>query len=239
MSSPIVAIDGPAGAGKSTVAKGVADKLGYLYIDTGAMYRAVAYKVLQAGIPISDQQAVVALAMRTEVTLANIDGEQRVYADGEDVTQAIRSPEATRASSPVSAIPGVRKRLVELQRQMAAAGGVVMEGRDIGTVVFPDAEVKVFLTASAEERARRRAEQMKEMGVEADPAKIASEMRERDLRDSSRSAAPLTQAPDAVLVVTDGLSIGQTIAAIVAIHDERVSRHENAKGGKHEPEQEQ
>jgi CMP/dCMP kinase len=222
MGKPIIAIDGPAGAGKSTVAKGVADKLGYLYIDTGAMYRAVAYRALQAGIAISDQQALIALAMRTEITLANIDREQHVYADGEDVTQAIRSPEATRASSPVSAIPGVRKRLVELQRNMAAAGGVVMEGRDIGTVVFPNAEVKVFLTASAEERARRRVEQMKQMGVEADPAKIAAEMRERDLRDSSRAAAPLVQAPDAVLLDTDGLSIDEVIDAIVRIHNRRL-----------------
>ena len=225
MTRPIVAIDGPAGAGKSTVAKGAAERLGYLYIDTGAMYRAVAYKALQAGIA-SDQQAVVALAMRTEVTLANIDGEQHVFADGEDVTQAIRSQEATRASSPVSAIPGVRKRLVELQRNMAAAGGVVMEGRDIGTVVFPNAEVKVFLTASAEERARRRVEQMREMGIEADPVKIAAEMRERDLRDSSRAAAPLTQAPDAVLLDTDGMSIEQVIEAIMAIHDKGIGSRE-------------
>ena len=222
MAKPIIAIDGPAGAGKSTVAKGVADRLGYLYIDSGAMYRAVAWKVLQAGIPISDQPAVIALAMRTEVSLANIDGEQHVYADGEDVTQAIRSPEATRASSPVSAIPGVRKRLVELQRSMAARGGVVMEGRDIGTVVFPNAEVKVFLTASAEERARRRVEQMREMGMDADLEKIAAEMRERDLRDSSRADAPLMQAPDAVLLDTDGMSIDQVITAIIAIHDQKV-----------------
>jgi len=226
MSKPIVAIDGPAGAGKSTVAKGVAERLGYLYIDTGAMYRAVAYKALRAGIAISDAQAVVTLALRTEILLADIEGEQHVFADGEDVTQAIRSTEATRASSPVSAIPGVRKRLVELQRNMAAAGGVVMEGRDIGTVVFPNAEVKVYLTASADERARRRVEQMKQMGVEADPAKIAAEMRDRDLRDSSRAAAPLVQAADAVLLDTDGLSIDQVITAIVAIHDEGIGNRE-------------
>jgi len=219
MSRPIVAIDGPAGAGKSTVAKGVADRLGYLYIDTGAMYRAVAWKALEANVPISDQQAVVALAMRTEVSLATIDGEQHVFADGEDVSQAIRGPEATRASSPVSALPGVRKRLVELQRKMAAEGGVVMEGRDIGTVVFPNAEVKIFLTATAEERARRRVEQMREMGIQADPAKIPAEMRERDLRDSSRADAPLVQASDAVLLDTDGMSVEQVIEAIVAIHE--------------------
>jgi len=223
MSRPIVAIDGPAGAGKSTVAKGVADRLGYLYIDTGAMYRAVAWKALEANVPISDQQAVVALAMRTDVSLATINGEQHVFADGEDVSQAIRGPEATWASSPVSALPGVRKRLVELQRNMAADGGVVMEGRDIGTVVFPHAEVKIFLTATAEERARRRVEQMREMGIQADPAKIAAEMRERDLRDSSRADSPLQQAPDAVLLDTDGMSVEQVIDAIIAIHNQKVS----------------
>jgi cytidylate kinase len=223
MTKPIIAIDGPAGAGKSTVAKAVADRLGYLYIDTGAMYRAVAWKALEANVPISDQQAVVALAMRTDVSLATINGEQHVFADGEDVSQAIRTPEATRASSPVSALPGVRKRLVELQRKMAADGGVVMEGRDIGTVVFPHAEVKIFLTATAEERARRRVEQMREMGIQADPAKIAAEMRERDLRDSSRADSPLQQAPDAVLLDTDGMSVEQVIDAIIAIHNQKVS----------------
>lgn len=221
MSKPIIAIDGPAGAGKSTVAKGVAERLGYLYIDTGAMYRAVAWKALESDVPISNHKAVVRLALNTDVSLSMVDGEQHVFADGEDVTQAIRTPEATRASSPVSAIPGVRKRLVELQRNMAAEGGVVMEGRDIGTVVFPNAEVKIFLTASADERARRRVEQMKEMGIEAEHAKIAAEMRERDLRDSSRADAPLVQAIDAILLDTDGMSIEQVIDAIVAIHNER------------------
>ena len=223
MSKPIVAIDGPAGAGKSTVARGVADRLGYLYIDTGAMYRAIAWKVLKANIPISDVKAIVAQAMRTEVSLATIDGELHVFTDGEDVTQAIRTPEATRASSPVSAIAGVRKRLVDLQRKLAVDGGVVMEGRDIGTVVFPNAEVKVFLTASADERARRRVEQMKQMGQDADVEKVAAEMRERDLRDSSRATAPLVQAADAVLLDTDGLSVEQVIDAIVAIHDKAIS----------------
>lgn len=221
MRKPIVAIDGPAGAGKSTVAKGVAERLGYLYIDTGAMYRAVAWCIIREGVPIADKNAVVALARMTEVALQMVDGEQRVFADGEDVSTAIRTAEATRASSAVSAIPGVRKRMVELQRTMAADGGVVMEGRDIGTVVFPDAEVKVFLTASAGERARRRVEQLTEMGVEADIGKTASEMRDRDLRDSSRATAPLVQAPDAVLLDTDGMTVEKVIDAIVAIHDEK------------------
>lgn len=224
MRKPIVAIDGPAGAGKSTVARGVADRLGYLYIDTGAMYRAIALCVLRAGVSISDHNAVVALALKTDVSLGMIDGELHVFANGEDVSQDIRTTEATRASSPVSAIPGVRKRLLELQRKMGAEGGIVMEGRDIGTVVFPDAEVKIFLTASADERARRRVEQMREMGVEADVEKTASEMRERDLRDSSRATAPLAQAPDAVLVDTDRMSVEQVIGAIVDIHDKKGNR---------------
>lgn len=219
MHKPIIAIDGPAGAGKSTVAKGVADRLGYLYIDTGAMYRAIAWKVLQAGIAVSDAKSVVALAIRTRIRLSIVDGEQHVFADGEDVSRQIRSPEATRAASPVSAIPGVRKRLVELQREMAEEGGVVMEGRDIGTVVFPNAQVKIFLTASAEQRAERRVKQMREMGLEADIKQIAAEMRDRDLRDSSRADAPLTQAPDAILVDTDHMTVDQVIDAIVAVYN--------------------
>ncbi len=226
MQKPIVAIDGPAGAGKSTVAKGVADRLGYLYIDTGAMYRAIAWKVLEADIPMSDTKSIVSLAMRTQIKLTNIDSEQHVFADEEDVSLQIRTPEATRAAAPVSAIPGVRKRLVELQRNLASEGGVVMEGRDIGTVVFPDAEVKIFLTASAQQRANRRVAQMKEMGLEADPVQIATEMRDRDLRDSSRADAPLMQATDAVLVDTDLMSVEQVIDAIVAIHDKTMGQAE-------------
>lgn len=224
MNKPIIAIDGPAGAGKSTVARGVADKLGYLYIDTGAMYRAIAWKVIQAGISITDVKAIVTLANKIDVKLENSDDEQRVFADDEDVTQAIRTTEATRFSSPVSAIQGVRKRMVDLQRKMGEQGGVVMEGRDIGTVVFPNAEVKVFLTASADERARRRTEQLKEVGVEADQEQIATEIRERDLRDSSRVHAPLKQAPDAVLLDTDGMTVEQVIDAIITIHNEKVNR---------------
>ena len=223
MTKPIIAIDGPAGAGKSTIARLVAAKLGYIYIDTGAMYRAVAWKVLQAGIPLSEQAKVVALAKNIEVHFENVGGTQRVFADGEDVTEAIRTPEATRLSSPISAIQGVRKRMVELQRKMGEAGGVVMEGRDIGTVVFPQAEVKIFLTASVTERARRRVQQLKEQGVEADLAQVESEIKERDLRDSSRRHAPLKQAPDAVLVDTDSMTIEQVVDAVLAVHEGKVT----------------
>jgi CMP/dCMP kinase len=224
MTKPIVAIDGPAGAGKSTVARAVAERLGYLYVDTGAMYRAVAWRVIQEGIAVSDHPKIAALANRIDIHFERIDDEQRIFADGEDVTQAIRTPEATRLSSPVSAIKGVRKRLVDLQRKMGEQGGIVMEGRDIGTVVFPNAEVKVFLTASATERARRRTEELKAKGVDADIEQIAAEIGERDLRDSSRTHAPLKQAPDAVLIETDPLTLDQVIDAVVAVHDEKVGR---------------
>lgn len=223
MSKPIVAIDGPAGAGKSSVAQMVAERLGYVYIDTGAMYRAVAWKVIQNGIPTSDHAKITALANKIEIRFER--GEvQRIFADDEDVTDAIRTAEATRLSSPVSAIRGVRNRLVELQRKMGEDGGVVMEGRDIGTVVFPHAQVKVFLTASASERARRRTEQLQAMGVEADRSLIETEIAERDLRDSSRKHAPLKQAQDAVLIETDPMTLEQVADAIVEIHNKKVGQ---------------
>ncbi len=224
MKKPIVAIDGPAGAGKSTIAQRVAERLGYVYIDTGAMYRAVAWKVIQDKLPMSDQAKIAALAAKMDIHFRVVAGRQHVFANGDDVTEAVRTSEATRLSSPVSTIQGVRKRMVELQRKMGEQGGVVMEGRDIGTVVFPSAEVKIYLTASAAERARRRLEQLKAKGIEADPEQIASELRERDLRDRSRAHAPLQQAPDAILLETDGMSIEQVVDAVTAIHDEKVAR---------------
>lgn len=218
-----MAIDGPAGAGKSTVARLVAERLEYLYIDTGAMYRAVAWKVLEEGISVSNQRAITALANRLDVRFERSAEGQRILADGDDLSEKIRTQEATRLSSPVSAVRGVRKRLVELQRKMGEQGGIVMEGRDIGTVVFPDAEVKVYLTASAEERARRRTEELKGKGIEADTVQIAADIAERDLRDSSRAHAPLKQAPDAVLIETDGMTAEQVADAIVALHNEKVA----------------
>lgn len=224
MNKPIIAIDGPAGAGKSTIAQTVADRLGYLYIDTGAMYRAVAWKVIENAIPLADHSKIVALAKRLELHFARIDSVQHIFADDEDLTDAIRTPEATRLSSPVSAISGVRKKLVDIQRKMGEEGGIVMEGRDIGTVVFPNAEVKIFLTASASERARRRALQLREQGIEADIEQIAEEIRERDLRDSSRSHAPLKQAPDAMLLETDSKTIEQVIDEVIKVHSEKVNK---------------
>ena len=220
---PIIAIDGPAGSGKSTVAKTVAARLGYLYIDTGAMYRAVAVKAMEAGIPLDKPERIVELADRLDIHFRQAGSTQRIFADGEDVTEAIRTPEATQLSSPVSAIPGVRRRLVELQRQMGAQGGVVMEGRDIGTYVFPDAEVKVFLTASPEERVRRRCKDLERAGLPADPEQVARDLQERDERDSSRAMAPLCQARDAVLIDTDDMSIGEVVQAVIDLHNRKVS----------------
>ena len=224
MKKAIIAIDGPAGAGKSTVAKMVADKLGYLYIDTGAMYRAVTLKVIENQIPLSEQGRIVALASKLDIHFEIIEGNQHIFVDGEDVSEAIRNQETTRLSSPVSTIQGVRKRLVDLQRMMGEAGGVVMEGRDIGTVVFPDADVKLFVTASVTERARRRVEQLKERGIEADIDKIADDIRERDLMDSSREHAPLKMAPDAILLETDSMNAEQVADTIIKIHNERIAQ---------------
>lgn len=212
----IIAIDGPAGAGKSTVAKLVAQRLGFIYIDTGAMYRAVAWKLIQEGVPLADADGIVTLAERMSITFDRSNG-QRVFADDVDVTDAIRTPEVTALSSPVSAISGVRRRLVEMQRQMGEAGGIVMEGRDIGTVVFPNAEVKVFLIASPEERARRRHLELTEKGVQSNIEDLAAQMRERDNRDSTREDSPLRQAEDAAPIDTDNLTIEQVVDAILAL----------------------
>lgn len=219
----VIAIDGPAGAGKSTVARLVAERMSYLYIDTGAMYRAVAYRILKDGVAVSEPGKIARAAKNLDIRLKDTENGQRVFVEGEDVTEAIRSVEVTRLSSPVSAVPGVRKHLVDLQRRMAEdEKGVVMEGRDIGTVVFPDARVKVYLTASVEERARRRTLEMSRKGMPADVKQVEAEIRERDLRDSTRTTAPLYQASDAIMVNTDGVSIEHVVDEIVAIHNTRV-----------------
>lgn len=224
MHKPIIAIDGPAGSGKSTVAKIVADRLGYVYIDTGAMYRAVAVKSIEAAVPLDKPDMIVELANHLDMRFQTIAGMRHIFADGDDVTEAIRTPEATRLSSPVSAIPGVRHRLVELQRKMGWEGGVVMEGRDIGTYVFPNAQVKAFLTASPEERARRRCKDLEQAGQPCDPVTVAAGIRERDERDSSRAMAPLKKADDAVLIDTDGMSIEDVVNAIIDLHDRRLGK---------------
>jgi len=211
-----LAIDGPAGAGKSTVSRRVARELGYTSVDTGAMYRAVTVLAQQQGVPLEDEPALTALAERHPVTFAtDAAGEQQVFIAGQEVTTQIRTPEISRLVSPLSAIPGVRRALVRQQQALGEQGGVVMEGRDIQTVVMPDAEVKVFLTASPEERARRRYRELQERGTPEDYDEVLRELPERDARDSSRPVAPLTAAARAVVVGTDGLSIEQVVQQLV------------------------
>lgn len=224
----VIAIDGPAGAGKSTVAKLVAKRLGYLYVDTGAMYRAVALKALRLGMDIGDPVTMAMLAQATDIQLlSQPDGSVRVMLDGEDVTEAIRTPEVSEAASIVSAHEGVREALVAKQRVLAESGGVVMEGRDVQTVVAPDAEVKVFLTASLDERARRRWQELRQRGTEIPYEQVLQELRERDERDQRRTVAPLRKAPDAVEIDTTHLSPEAVVEQIVALAQR--GRHLSAK----------
>jgi len=212
----MVAIDGPAGAGKSTVAKAVADRAGFTYIDTGAMYRAVAYRALQAGLQVGeDDDAIGSMAGELAFEFVTLDGSRQLMVDGEDVSVVIRTPEVGALSSPVSAIGEVREHLVAAQRQMAESVPVVMEGRDIGTVVFPDAQLKIFLTASAQERARRRYEELVAKGEQVTYEDVLAAQRERDDRDRSRELAPLRPADDAVQLDTDGLNAEQVVERIM------------------------
>jgi cytidylate kinase len=208
-----VAIDGPAGAGKTTVARELAKRLGFKYVDTGAMYRAVAWKTLQEGAALDDQDAIVELASKMNIDFAEGDG-SRVFVDGVDVSKDIRSPEVTQLSSPISAISGVRRILVAKQRSLAENGGVVMEGRDIGTVVLPDASVKVFLAASIDERARRRYKEILDSGGQTNLEEIKMLIQERDHRDSTRTDSPLRKADDAVCINTDLLTVDQIVDMI-------------------------
>ncbi len=212
-----IAIDGPAGAGKSTVAKAVARDLNYLYIDTGAMYRAIAWAALQAGIAIDDQQGLAELAINCHIKLQNDDDGYRVYLNDQDISEAIRKPQVGNAASPVSAVSAVRKALVAKQQQMAASQNVVMDGRDIGTVVLPNAEAKIFLTADLTERAKRRTMELQAKGQKAIIEEIAADIADRDQRDSSRADSPLCQAKDAYLLDTTNLTITEVIAKIKAI----------------------
>lgn len=214
----IIAIDGPAGSGKSTVAKEVAKMLGFHYLDTGAMYRSIAWLALERGISLDDDEAVADLARTETVVFSHEEGNplpSGVAIAGHDITLEIRTPRIDKAVSPVSAIPAVREALTQQQRAIAASEDIVMEGRDIGTVVFPRAELKVFLTASAEERARRRALQNAQRGFgETDEAAILADIIRRDEADSTRAVAPLRPAEDAVMLDTTGMGIDEVCAAI-------------------------
>jgi len=213
MRKPIVAIDGPSGAGKGTVARAVAAAFGYRHLDSGAMYRAIGWKAQRQGIALDDEDAVARMAAASRVEV----GSPRVAIDDEDVTRAIRTPEIDRAAAAVARLPRVRAVLVAAQRQLGVDGGVVMEGRDIGTVVFPNADVKIYLDASPEERARRRASDPAHTGVPAAVADVVTLLTERDRLDSTRTASPLYAAQDAVVVDTTGKTIDEVVGEVVGV----------------------
>ena len=220
-----IAIDGPSGAGKSTLAKSVSKELGYLYVDTGAIYRTIGYGVYRRGVDPKDGEAVAALLPEFEIGLTyGDDGLQHMTLNGEDVTEQIRLPEVSLCASAVSAHPAVRAHLLEMQRKLAREHNVVMDGRDIGTVVLPDATVKIFLTASLEERANRRCRELEQRGTPEVYGKVLEEMRQRDYNDSHRAAAPLKQAADAVLLDTTHLDFDGSRQALLAIIRERTGR---------------
>ena len=221
----VVAIDGPAGAGKSTIARRIAERLGFLYIDSGAMYRAVGLWALRAGVGLADAHRLEQLAREARIELRP-EG-KRVLLNGEDITEAIRTPEVSQAASMVSTVPAVRRAMVAEQRRMSTEASVVMEGRDIGTVVFPDAGIKIFLDADAGVRAGRRLAEAAGRGEIIDAEIMTREIAERDARDRTRSEAPLVQAPDAVYVDSTGLGIEQVEEKILKLIRERTS---NGKG---------
>jgi cytidylate kinase len=203
----VIAVDGPSGAGKSTTARRLAERQGYIYIDTGAMYRAIGWKAKREGIDPADEARLADLCGRTEVTIKKDNNDPRISVDGIDVTGEIRTPEMGMMASAVSKSRVVRARLLTLQRELGRHGGVVMDGRDIGTVVFPDADVKFYLDASAGERGKRRYLELKAKGMDVDRARITKEIEERDQQDSSRALAPLKMADDALLIDSSAMSI--------------------------------
>ena len=225
----VIAIDGPAGAGKSTVAARLARKLGYLNIETGAMYRALALKALETSTSLDDGDALLALARSSSIHLDPTTDGNRVLLDDADVSQRIRRQDITEAASRVSVHPGVRQWMVERQREMGIGGGVVMEGRDIGTKVFPDADLKIFLDAHPDVRAERRVKQQEEKGIAQSAKTVAAEMQERDRRDKTRVASPLVPAPDAHVLDSSSLTLEQVIAESEKLVDEAISGKRQAK----------
>ncbi len=215
----VVAIDGPAGAGKSTIAQRLAHRLGFTYIDTGAMYRAVALWALRQNVDPGDMHRLEQLALAAEIELSP----GRIKLNGEDVTDAIRSPEVSSGASKVAVIPGVRRAMVAKQRAIGERTSIVMEGRDIGTVVFPDADVKIYLDAQPQERVRRRLLEFQAKGEPVSEAALAEQMKERDRRDSTRADAPLSQAPDAIYLDSTSLNIDEVEEAILKIVRARVT----------------
>ena len=213
----IIAIDGPSGAGKSTVAKLLAKRLGYVVLDTGAMYRAVAFRAKQRGLCLEDEESLSQLASSLQVTFLTINGELRVLCDAEDITEAIRSPDMSSLASDISKREGVRSALVRLQREMGRAGGVILEGRDIGTVVFPDADAKFYLDADAEERARRRYEELVQKGVKITFQETLEDVIRRDRSDMTRAISPLRKAKDAVVIDSTHLSVEEVVEKMIQV----------------------
>ena len=216
-----VAIDGPAGAGKSTIAKAAAQALGFVYVDTGAIYRTVGLAAKYRGYAPDAHAQVVAMLPELEIDMRYVDGVQRMFLDGKDVSEEIRTPEASGYASNVAAMPEVRAYLMDMQRSMAHRYDVLMDGRDIGTVVLPNAQLKIFLTASAEERARRRYAQLMEKGTEETYESVLAEIVERDKRDSERETAPLKQADDAILLDTSDMNPAESIQAVIDLVNAR------------------
>lgn len=225
-----VAIDGPAGAGKSTIARKAAQKLGFLYVDTGAMYRAVGLFMLEHGVNPGDARKVCPMLPKISIDLRYQDGVQRVILCGKDVEDQIRSPRVSMAASAVSAVPEVRGFLLSAQRKIAREHSVIMDGRDIGTVVLPDAQVKIFLTASPEDRARRRYGEMIQKGVKTEYGDVLRDIRQRDYSDTHRRTAPLTPAEDAEILDTTGNTLEQSVSEIVAVIQKSLSGQINSMG---------
>lgn len=213
----VVTVDGPAGSGKSTVSRLLARELAYVYLDTGALYRAVALKVTRAGVDVSDRTGIAALCGETDVALVEREGATRIFLDGRDVTELIRSPEISMLASTVSAVPEVRQRLLAVQREAALFGGIVAEGRDMGTVVFPGADVKFFLTAGPEERGRRRWLELRQRGHEVSLEDVIRDVVRRDRQDSEREIAPLRPAADGVLVDSTGKTVGEVVSEMLQV----------------------
>ncbi len=218
-----IAIDGPAGAGKSTMAKALARELGAMYLDTGAMYRAFGLYMLRRNA-VNDADAVARCVDEADIDVRFVDGAQRLYLSGEDVTQAIREPEVSMAASTVSAVPQVRERMVALQRKIAEGQNVVMDGRDIGTKVLPNATLKIYLTASAEERARRRCRELEEKGMPEPYEQVLQDMIRRDYQDTHRAASPLQPAEDSVHVDSSRLTIDETVALMKKLAEDAIGR---------------
>lgn len=221
-----IAIDGPGGAGKSTIAKALAKKLGYIYVDTGALYRAIGLYMLNSGADTKDKSAVVPKLAEIDVELKYVDGSQKVILCGQDVSSDIRKPEVSMAASDVSAIGDVRSFLLDLQRDMARKNNVIMDGRDIGTVVLPNAQIKIFLTASAAERAMRRYKELVEKGVKVEYETVLKELNERDYQDSHREIAPLKPADDADLIDTTGNDLDQSVNMLAEYVSKRLGELE-------------